>query len=616
MEDGNSSDESQEIQMMEPHTDIFEDEGHEDSAVRNDPLPIYETNIPRVACALLASMTTGGVSYAFGLYGNALKRNLHLTQAQLETISSATFCAGLLSWLPGMFVDRFGSRAGITVGGIMGAASLLTYWTVAKQYVAVSSLSLIVAILSALSMSIFLSCALITGAVFKIISCSCGLRTKGKVVGLAKGYVGLGSGAYACIFQSIRTSSTSDLDFLPMCAFLFLVAATIPGFIHLPTKIDERRNVPDALTPIHFRILFASLIILALLIIGSSLLSLFRDKEEISSNYPLAALIVCVWVSPIAAQVYLPQGGGALSYDVVEQLQEDETEQETLLRRSEGAVQSLDEALPKSIVERDGATLEVLTIPDPLTQLSAGNDDANLERHGMAVGGHKNLLEMLQTFPAWLLLWTATILVGGGIVETNNLGQMVESLHFPSTVTPASLSLFSVAQSGGRVVTGALSDWALTVNTNRCFVDRGIPRPFFLVVGSLIGVVAHTILAVSTKEWSFVVGIALSGMAFGSVWPLMVLIVGEIYGTAHVAANYMFYDGCASAAGAFLLSKVVAQQVYDSHIDPHDSDADDLATCFGQECFQMTHVIIASLSLVCVVTSLVLQYSTRDSYNS
>jgi MFS family permease len=213
------------------------------------------------------------------------------------------------------------------------------------------------------------------------------------------------------------------------------------------------------------------------------------------------------------------------------------------------------------------------------------------------------------------MLFTATILVGGGIVETTNLGQMVESLRFPAIVTPTSLSLFSVAQSGGRVATGALSDWALTANTNRCFVDRGVPRPFFLVVGSIIAVVAHTLLAISTEEWSFVLGIALSGLAFGSVWPLMVLIVGEIYGTAHVGANYMFYDGFTSAAGAFLLSKVVAQQVYDSHIHPHYSDADDGATCYGQECFQVTHVIIAFLSLICVATSLLFQYSTRDRYN-
>ena len=45
-------------------------------------LPIHQTNVPRVACAILASITTGGTTYAFGLYGGALKKSLHLTQSQ------------------------------------------------------------------------------------------------------------------------------------------------------------------------------------------------------------------------------------------------------------------------------------------------------------------------------------------------------------------------------------------------------------------------------------------------------------------------------------------------------------------------------------------------------
>ena len=610
MDSGSSSDQDgQDFHPVEPHVNFFEDEELDDASVHR-ALPIYETNVPRVVCALLASITTGGVSYAFGLYGNALKKNLHLTQAQLETISSATFCAGLLSWAPGMFVDRFGSRAGISVGGITGSASLLIYWAVAKEYLTGPSLSLIVVILSGLSMCIFLSCALITGSVFKIISCSCDSRTKGKVVGLAKGYVGLGSGAYACIFESIRTPSTSDLDFLPMCAFFFIVAATIPSFINLPTKFDELGRIPDVLTITHFRVLFTSLIALAVLVIGSSLVSLFRERGRLQdkpSNYPLALLIICVWILPIVAQIYLPQGEGLSRYSRIEQEQQEHAEQDIILR-------SEDDKEQKEMGNGHHPS-ETSSTPDLLMQPSDGSRDDSLEIQEPSFGDQKTLFEMLQTYPAWLLLWTGTILVGGGIVETNNLGQMVESLRLPSIVTPASLALFSVAQSGGRVAAGALSDWALTTPTNRCCVHRGVPRPFFLVIGSILGIVAHTILAISNEEWSFIVGIALSGLAFGSVWPLMVLIVGEIYGTANLGANYLFYDGFTSAAGAFLLSKVVAQHVYDSHIHPHYSDADDGATCYGQGCFQMTHVIIAFFSIICVVTSLLLQFSTRGRYN-
>lgn len=579
-------------------------------------LSIYETNIPRVTCALLASITTGGVSYAFGLYGNALKKTLHLSQAQLETISSATFCAGLLSWIPGLIVDRFGTRAGISIGGITGASALLLYWVVAKQYV-VMHVNMAVLVLSTLSMAIFLSCALITGSVFKLISCSCEPRNKGSAVGLAKGYVGLGAGAYACLFQAIRTPSTSDLDFLPLCAIMFLFAAAIPSFLILPSRNTERRKVPDVLTPLHFRLLFGSIAMLAILIVGTSLLELSRTGvAHKTTNYPLAILVLAVWLAPLAAQIHLPQRSN--EGPDIELIQEEEHDallqdaghdDETTIR-SDNRQQPVRELQFKENTEQ--------TIPrdlepprDPLEPLV----ERRLRHHRSTMDGHRTLLEMLQTYPAWLLLWTTTILVGGGIVETNNLGQMVESLHFDPVVTPASLSFFSVAQSAGRVATGALSDWALTYPTSRCCIDHGVPRPFFLLIGSLTAVVAHMILAISTEQIPFVIGIALSGLAFGSAWPLMVLIVGEIYGTAHVAANYMFYDGFASAAGTYFLSKLLAQEVYVSHIDHLHSDVDDGATCYGRQCFQLTHVVITFLSLTAVVTSLLFQYATRERYN-
>jgi Nodulin-like len=159
-------------------------------------LPIHQTNIPRVCCAILASITTGGTTYAFGLYGDALKKSLHLTQSQLDTISAVFFSAGLLSFIPGGFADKYGTRLGISIGGVTGALSLLSFWVVSKGWIPMLSndATMVVTVLSALSVGIFLSCALVTGSVFKIISCQCGAGSKGSAVGVAKGFVGLGVG--------------------------------------------------------------------------------------------------------------------------------------------------------------------------------------------------------------------------------------------------------------------------------------------------------------------------------------------------------------------------------------------------------------------------------------
>ena len=71
--------------------------------------------------------------------------------------------------------------------------------------------------------------------------------------------------------------------------------------------------------------------------------------------------------------------------------------------------------------------------------------------------------------------------------------------------------------------------------------------------------------------------------------------------------------GFTSAAGSLLLSKFIAQEVYESHIDRHDDP--DNVTCLGSGCFSTTHAICAALSAVCIFTSLCTMATTRRIYN-
>lgn len=92
---------------------------------------------------------------------------------------------------------------------------------------------------------------------------------------------------------------------------------------------------------------------------------------------------------------------------------------------------------------------------------------------------------------------------------------MTEALGFHSDITPASLALFSAAQGASRVVTGSLSESAMTWSIP-------VPRPAFLVLASLVSALAHFTLAVASTQRGFAFGVTLSGWAFGMTWPLMV----------------------------------------------------------------------------------------------
>ena len=613
------------------------------------------SNIPSLLCAFSASATTGGTSYAFGIYSSALKHNLHLSQGQLDSISTAFFVAGLFTFIPGYCSDRFGTKMAMSLGGCTGATSLLLYWCVAKQFIYIQSHTILVYILSGLGIATFLSCGLVTGAVFKIIVSSTGLGTKGSAVGVAKGFVGLGAGLYTCLFQSIQATKQSALDFLPMAAFLFLSCATIPAIFLLPSKqLLASVVIQDDCTPLHFRTLYCSLFILAVIIISSTMMKLYeteRDGSASSRSYGMTIVLSLIWIGPIASLYILPRGTAAHNneYDAVATSSASEHNDcedayftdhpsATVVQRqhyhddpiSESDALFVDTAntapsaqhLKQTKQNFSRTTPPTTTFRDDVEEMATvrtvTEDEIILETDNHRPSNYEedvvnmNLLQMIQTPTAIAMLWTTVILTGAGTVETNNMGQMVESLQFDPSITAASLAFFSVAQAASRVFTGTISESALTWNTNAFCITKGIPRPFFMVVASIVGCVAHFVLGMAKTEFIFVLGVTLSGVAFGMIWPLMVLISAEVFGVAGAGQNYMFYDGVSSAGGTLIITKFVAQSVYDYNTDPNGADS---KTCIGMDCFQSTHMIVAGLCLSCVLSSIIMMFTSRHSYN-
>lgn len=146
------------------------------------------SNIPSLVCAFLASATTGGTIYAFGIFANDLKRALHISEMQLGAISSAFFIAGLFTWIPGIVVDRMKMRFSMALGGIAGAAFTTIFWAFCR-YPHVFTFVMVypVGTLSILAVAICLSCGLIVGSIFKLTLLCGGPDGTGPSVGIAKG---------------------------------------------------------------------------------------------------------------------------------------------------------------------------------------------------------------------------------------------------------------------------------------------------------------------------------------------------------------------------------------------------------------------------------------------
>jgi MFS family permease len=520
-----------------------------------------------------------------------LKRALQISQMQLGAISAAFFTVGgLLSWLPGMVVDRMKMRFSMAWGGISGAFFTTMYWILCRYPELLPGFwEHPVGILSGLAIAISLSCGLIVASTFKLTLQCGGPDGKGPAVGVAKGFVGLGSGVYATIFQAIRTDKESTLDFLLVIAFFFIMCATLPACFLLPPKEEFHPHLMRIeTTSLHFRTMYASLTVLGVYILCSALLDIRNTESADGRNFGTVLVTLILWLGPIASLMFLPRKideDHIISHESTSLIKPAFKDEEIAPGQGKGGTQCL------------GPPGEAEDVASPPSK-------------------EMSLPEMLQTSSAWIMLWITLVLVGSGTAKTNNMGQMVDSLGFSQSVTPATLAIFSVAQAFSRICTGILSEGALDWNVALpTFLKgkniKGIPRPFFLAIASFIMFLSHLVLAASTSLVGFVIGCAGSGIAFGMAWPLMVLIVGDIFGVEHHGANYMFFDGGTKCLGTWLLSQMLTGYVYEAHVNHAHGT---LHNCQGAECFRNTNLATSGLAVTCMLASLLLCYRTRSSY--
>lgn len=514
---------------------------------QSSTMSTQRSNISILACVLLIPVSLGGYVYSFGLYANELKESLNLSQSELTTLSSSIFAAGALQFFPGLIVDTYGERFSLLVGGQVGGGSMLVYWMVATKYLAVER-EWLVTILTMLTISTFLSNSLICGAVFKVIVKLCD-GEKGTIVGVAKGHIGLGAGAFAAIFSSLRRESS--LDLLLIVAVTFWIFGTLIPYFMVPITVEASVS---QLTKKHVYCLYLGMVTLAVLVLSQSLLNLGQDTSgsivivKQGPDYIQLFLVLSAWIGPIVGLVFM---------DKAEHPTKDE--HESLLTR-------------------------------------------NVEK---AEHQSFTLVEMVQTLPAWLLWWTLTALAGAGLIVTQNVGQMVQALEMSPAVTSTALAIFSVSNAAARVASGALSEF---------ISRRGIPRPVLLLQAALSATLAHACLAMSVNSVSqFLASIALAGAAYGMYHPLLILIVGDIFGPTNLASNFLFMDGATLAVGSMLLNKGISQYNYEKHLTEESP-----TICIGRGCFGATHWITAALCLTSLLTCLCLLCTklTRQAYSN
>ncbi|GMI64991.1 hypothetical protein like AT5G45275 [Hibiscus trionum] len=276
----------------------------------------------------------------------------------------------------------------------------------------------------------------------------------------------------------------------------------------------------------------------------------------------------------------------------------------------------------------EGSTFSLVD-PDDLDQLHKeliGNDPINRsivdpfsvrnEEGFLGMITEKGRLKLLgEEHPAKLVvrrwdfwLYYAAYFCGGtiGLVYSNNLGQIAESLGYYSRISMV-VTLYSTFSFFGRLLSAApefLRDKVYFARTGWLAVAM-VPTP-----------IAFFLLASSGSEVALHVGTAMIGLSSGFVFSAAVSITSELFGPNSVSVNHNIL--ITNIPIGSLLYGLLAALVYDSNAEStseQENLLEEAMVCMGRDCYLQTFIWWGCISLLGLISSFLLFLRTRPAYD-
>ncbi|EOA18159.1 hypothetical protein CARUB_v10006632mg, partial [Capsella rubella] len=212
-----------------------------------------------------------------------------------------------------------------------------------------------------------------------------------------------------------------------------------------------------------------------------------------------------------------------------------------------------------------------------------------------------------------LILFLATICgVGGTLTAIDNLGQIGSSFGYPKRSVSTFVSLVSIWNYYGRVVSGVVSEIFL--------IKYKFPRPLMLTMVLLLSCAGHLLIAFNVPGGLYVASVII-GFCCGAQLPLILAIISEVFGLKYYATLYNF-GSLATPIGSYLLKVWVAGYLYDVEAAKQNkalgntsTDGKDL-NCIGTSNFKLSFIIITAITLFGALVSMVLVIRTKKFYKS
>ncbi|XP_060215417.1 protein NUCLEAR FUSION DEFECTIVE 4-like [Lycium barbarum] len=542
--------------------------------------------------AAVLILSASGSTYIFGIYSTDIKTSLGYDQTTLNLLSFFKDLGSNVGVLSGLINEITPPWVVLLFGAVLNFFGYFMVWlAVTKKIPKPKIWHMCVYICVGANSQSFAN----TGA---MVTCVKNFpESRGAVLGLLKGYVGLSGAMLTQIYHAIYGNDSKSLilliGWLPcVVSFVFLRIIRVMRVVRIAHEMK-----------VFYKFLYTSLGLAGFLML---IIILQKKLDFKQTEYGLSTAIVLFLLC-------LP-----LVIVIKEEIDSLKIKKQALESISQVKLVTEDpdcEISQPQLVTQTPPSAPSTSGPSKDQENSSDQESASCWKTVFRTPDRGEDYTILQTLFSidMLVLFFATICgVGGTLTAIDNLGQIGTSLGYPKASISTFVSLVSIWNYLGRVVSGFLSEHFLS--------KYKFPRPLMLTITLVISCLGHLLIAFNVPGGLYVASIVI-GFCFGAQWPLLYAIISELFGLKYYSTLYNF-GSVASPIGAYLLNVRVAGHLYDKEAERQmmamgktRKIGEDLE-CIGAECFKLAFIIITGVTILGAFVSIILVLRTRKFYKN
>ncbi|KAL6994484.1 hypothetical protein U1Q18_012588 [Sarracenia purpurea var. burkii] len=568
-----------------------------------------------VFVAAMWIQSCAGVGYLFGSMSPAIKSSLSYNQRQIARLGVAKDLGDSVGFLAGSLCEFFPFWGALLVGAFQNFLGYGWVWLIVTG--------------RAPALPLWAMCILIfvgtNGETYfntaTLVSCVQNFpKSRGPVVGILKGFAGLGGAILTQVYAMIHAPDHASLIFMVAVGPTMVVIA----FMLIIRLVGGHKQVRSS-DGLCFSFIYCVCIVLAAYLMAVMLL---EDLVKLSHGVIIIFTIVLfiLLFIPILIPISLsffpeprdPAEAALLpeTHKLEEPNKSEHDANEVLFSEVEDEKTREVDLLPASERQKRIAHLQT-----KVAQAVAAGAVRVKRRRGPRRGEDFTLMQALIKADFWLIFFSLLLGSGSGLTVIDNLGQMCQSLGYDNT--HVFVSLISIWNFLGRIGGGYFSEIIVR--------EYAYPRPVALAVAQVVMAFGHFSLGMGWPGAMYI-GTLLIGLGYGAHWAIVPAAVSELFGLRKFGSLYNFFT-LANPAGSLVFSGVIASSIYDSEAEKqahqypdhhHKWDLgsiflgsgghDEPLKCEGAICFFVTSMVMSGFCIIAVVLSMVLVHRTKVVY--